>query len=69
MTKVKATDLRRVGQGPGDGVYSGRWSGNTVSFSTGGFCYQATTNVGVRGVNVPCRIQIRGGDIEVSTDD
>lgn len=46
-----------------DGVYQGKWTAYVVRFEWPGHgTVQAkTVDVGVRGINVPCVVQITGG--------
>lgn len=46
-----------------DGVYEGFWSGYVVRFRVGGDSYEARVDVGVRGLNVPCKVTITLGEI------
>lgn len=50
-----------------DGTYTGYWGGYVVEFHHEGQDYTLKTSIGIKGINIPCVITIKGDDIEVFT--
>ena len=50
-----------------NGTYTGVWGGYVVQFEHDGETYEAKTDVGVKGINIPCTINIEGTDITVKS--
>jgi hypothetical protein len=44
-----------------DGTHRGVWSGYRVEFATPQGVFEATTEQGVRGLKVPCLVEVQGG--------
>lgn len=52
-----------------DGTYSGLWGGYIVEFECNGVAYEAeTTEVGIKGIDIPCTIEIDGDNFNVITN-
>jgi len=49
------------------GIYHGTWSGYEVHFEFNGIDYWFQTELGVRGINIPVKIDLRRDKIVVST--
>lgn len=68
--KINGTTTRIKAVNPEipNGTYPGRWSGYEVEFAA--FCTTYTVSglsTGVRGLNIPCTVVVKDGEIEVST--
>jgi len=50
------------------GIYYGLWSGYEVKFSYNGEDYFFQTDLGVRGINIPCKITLEDTRILVDTN-
>ena len=50
-----------------DGIYTGRWGGYSLNFYVGGTYYEAKTSNGVRGLNCPCNVISKDGEISVES--
>lgn len=48
-----------------NGSYSGVWGGYVVEFYIDGEKFEASTDVGVRGINIPCVVSINNGEITI----
>ena len=44
-----------------DGVYDGVWGGYLVVVVHDGTTYHIHTHVGVRGINIPCKVTVLNG--------
>lgn len=51
-----------------DGKYKGIWSGYQVDLVIDDNTFQIRTKNGIRGINIPCIINVVDGKIEVTTD-
>ena len=49
-----------------NGEYDGLWSGNEVSFSTKAFDFKLIVDKTLRGMNIPCKVNVSNGHIFVS---
>lgn len=51
-----------------DGSYAGKWGGYTVEVLVGVCTHKLLTVDGVRGMNIPCTVTVKGGSgiVEVS---
>ena len=63
MTEVKSIWRTVLPSSILDGQYNGYWSGYTVKFAG----YECSTKNGVRGINVPCVVTVKGDSITVTT--
>jgi len=45
-----------------DGSYAGKWSGYVIKWETPYGAYEAKTETGVRGIDVPCTVLVQSGD-------
>ena len=63
MLGQKLTDVRRIESADGhkDGRYEGVWSGYVVRWTTRCGNYEAKSEIGVRGYNVPCVVTVKNG--------
>lgn len=50
-----------------DGTFDGRWGGYSVTWNVNGIEWQATTEVGIRGLNIKCKVTVSSGAIIVKT--
>lgn len=48
-----------------EGTYKGTWSGYTVKLTYNGVLVEFTTEIGVRGINVPATIVVKDNQIYV----
>lgn len=65
---VTASDVRveiPIAEIP-DGEYQGKWGGYTVTFKVDGKRHEAKTSIGVRCIDCPCTVVVRGGQIQVN---
>ncbi len=49
-----------------EGEHAGKWGGYVVNATIGGKSYVLHTNVGVRGMNVPCVVKVHGGIVSIA---
>lgn len=49
-----------------DGTYHGTWSGYTVKFETPDGVYEGRSTQWVRGLNVPCTVEVTGNQFRVT---
>lgn len=64
----KAMNPRQIDACPPDGTYAGTWSGYEVAFSADGLRYKADTQVGIRGMDVPCEVTVINGEITIQAN-
>jgi hypothetical protein len=48
-----------------EGEYQGVWSAYKVQWSDGTKFYMADTANGVRGINCPCTVEVKGGVVTI----
>lgn len=48
-----------------DGNYKGLWSGYVVTVTYNGEVHQLKTQIGVRGINCPCVVDVKDGVYKV----
>ena len=49
-----------------DGTYPGIQGGYIVTFKIGEHSYELETDIGVKGINIPCTVHIDKGDITIT---
>lgn len=47
-----------------DGSYKGKWSGYEINFDYEGREVNVHTDIGVRGINIPCSFEIENGKLK-----
>lgn len=50
-----------------DGVYDGVWGGYVINWEVAGNKYQGKTDVGLRGMDIACKVRVESGTFTVWT--